>query len=231
MKDLIKLSRTKIELFCQCPRCFYLNVKHKIAIPRGPSFSLNNAVDTLLKAEFNQYRNNKTPHPYMVQHGIDAVPVDHPKLEEWRHSFTGIQVVYENLLLFGSIDDLWRHNQTDEYIVADYKATSSREREITLDDEWKITYKRQMEFYQWLLRRYGLKVSKTGYFVYPNGIKDTDNFSDVLRFNTKVIPYEGSTRWVLPTLRDIQKTLRRRTPPKSAVECKHCLYVEKIGIL
>ncbi|MCK4968107.1 MAG: PD-(D/E)XK nuclease family protein [Candidatus Aenigmarchaeota archaeon] len=74
------------------------------------------------------------------------------------------------MCIFGAIDDVWI-NEQDELIVVDYKSTSV-DKEITLDDEWKIVYKRQMEIYQWILRRdkrNHQQVSNFGYFVYCNG--------------------------------------------------------------
>ena len=50
---MIKISRSKIDLFLECPRCFYLDVVKKIKRPPGFPFNLNNAVDMLLKKEFN----------------------------------------------------------------------------------------------------------------------------------------------------------------------------------
>ena len=40
-------------------------------------------------------------------------------------------------------------------MVVDYKATA-KQRDVTLDADWQIAYKRQMEIYQWLLRANGL---------------------------------------------------------------------------
>jgi len=81
-----------------------------------------------------------------------------------------------NIIINQRISDLWRGRRSwqdiasKEVIVVDYKATS-KDGEITLEDEWKDGYKRQMEIYQWLLRQNGLKVAKTGYFVYCNGLR------------------------------------------------------------
>jgi RecB family exonuclease len=72
-----------------------------------------------------------------------------------------------NLWIRGAIDDLWV-NPAGEVIVVDYKATSSATKEPSLDDDWKIQYKRQADVYQWLARRQGLKVSDTAYFVCPS---------------------------------------------------------------
>ena len=84
-------------------------------------------------------------------------------LERWRANFSGIRTVHEAIgfELFGAIDDLWRDLETNELIVADYKATS-KATEVTLVADWQDGYKRQMEFCQWLLRRQGLQVSDRG---------------------------------------------------------------------
>jgi len=50
------LSRSKVDLFISCPRCFYLDRRLGIARPPGFPFNLNSAVDTLLKNEFDEYR-------------------------------------------------------------------------------------------------------------------------------------------------------------------------------
>jgi len=48
------LSRSKVELFQDCPRCFYLDRRLGIARPPGFPFNLNSAVDALLKTEFDR---------------------------------------------------------------------------------------------------------------------------------------------------------------------------------
>jgi hypothetical protein len=48
-----KLSRSKIDLFLECPRCFYLDNKLGLKRPPGYPFALNSAVDLLLKKEFD----------------------------------------------------------------------------------------------------------------------------------------------------------------------------------
>src|SRR3989344_5692045 len=68
-----KLSRSKIDLFLECPRCFYVDNKLGVARPPGFPFSLNSAVDKLLKKEFDTHRAKKTAHPLMKQYGIDDV--------------------------------------------------------------------------------------------------------------------------------------------------------------
>ncbi len=77
------LSRSKVELFQDCPRCFYLDRRLGIARPTGFPFNLNSAVDALLKTEFDRYRKEGAPHPLMSGAGINAVPHAHPQLDDW----------------------------------------------------------------------------------------------------------------------------------------------------
>jgi len=222
------LSRSKVELFQDCPRCFYLDRRLGIARPSGPPFNLNSAVDALLKKEFDDYRRLGTPHPLMAHAGIRAVPHAHPDLDLWRNNFKGVRTLHPptNLELFGAIDDLWRDLDTGELIVADYKATS-KSSEVNLDSEWQDGYKRQMEFYQWLLRRQGLAVAKRGWFVYCNGRRDLPTFDGKLEFTIKMIPYDADDGWVEETLAAIKQTLLAAEPPKPSQDCEFCAFARK----
>ena len=222
------LSRTKVDLFIECPRCFYLDRRLGISRPAGFPFNLNSAVDALLKKEFDAFRHKGEPHPYMREAGLDAVPHAHPQLEAWRSNFKGVRTVHEatGFELFGAIDDLWRDLGTGELIVADYKATS-KAAEVTLDADWQDGYKRQMEFYQWLLRRQGLAVAKRGWFVYANGRRDLEAFGNRLEFRVKMIPYEGDDAWVEQTLTAIRENLHAPQPPAPARDCEYCAFAGK----
>src|ERR1017187_7610486 len=135
-----KISRSKIELYKQCPRCFWLDARLKIRRPNGPPFSLNKAVDELFKKEFDAYRRNAKPHPIMVENQIKAIPFQHADLDKWRENFVGVSTLHEstNLYVFGAIDDVWV-NEANELIVVDYKATAKAS-EITIDADWQFSY-------------------------------------------------------------------------------------------
>lgn len=224
-----KLSRSKIELFLNCPRCHYLDARLGLGRPPGFPFSLNSAVDCLLKKEFDIHRARETTHPLMVAYGVDAVPFGHEDMDKWRENFVGIQVLYEpcNFLVTGAVDDIWI-NRAGELIVVDYKSTS-KDTEVTLDADWQEGYKNQMEIYQWLLRQKGFNVANTGYFVYANGRKDREAFDARLEFEIKIIPYTGSTDWVEDTLKDIKKTLSGGEIPEKNKDCDFCNYADAVG--
>jgi hypothetical protein len=162
----------------------------------------------------------------MAGAGLNAVPHAHPQLDTWRSNFKGVRTVHEptRFELSGAIDDLWRDLGIGELIVADYKSTS-KAGEVGIDADWQDSYKRQLEFYQWLLRRQGLKVSSQGWFVYCNGRRDLPAFDARLEFRIKLIPYLGNDGWVEGTLREIRETLSAAAPPAPAEECEYCDYV------
>lgn len=224
-----RLSRSKIDLFKECPRCFYIDNKLGTARPKGYPFNLNSAVDTLLKKEFDIHRKAQTPHPLFKEFGIDAVPLQHPKLDVWRENFKGVETEHKvtGFTVSGAVDDLWVAPDGKVFVV-DYKATS-KDGEVSLDAEWQDGYKRQMEVYQWLLRQNGLDVSDTGYFVYVNGRTDMDTFDGKLEFDIKIIPYTGSDAWVEDTLLEIKKTLDSGDIPESGTDCDYCPYREAAG--
>lgn len=228
-KDIFRLSRSKIDLFLNCPRCFYLDRKLGVAQPPGYPFSLNSAVDKLLKKEFDTHRAKGSPHPLMKAYGLDAIPLAHEKIDEWRDSLRrGITVPIggTNVIVTGGVDDVWV-KPDGEFIIVDYKATS-KEDEVSLDADWQIGYKRQMEIYQWLFRQNGFKVSNTGYFVYCNGNADKEAFDANLEFDIKLLPYEGNTDWVEKCILEAIKCLKSDKLPVSGEDCDFCKYREAV---
>lgn len=213
----------------QCAKCFYLDRRLGVGRPPGFPFALNNAVDFLLKKEFDLLRQEGVAHPLMKKYGVDAVPIEHEMFNEWRNNFKGVQYHHPatNLLIFGAIDDLWQNPQ-GEYIVVDYKATSKNEEIVALNKGWQDGYKRQMEIYQWLIRQNGFKVSNTGYFVYCNGKTDTEKFDGRLEFDITLIPYDGDGSWIEGIVKDLHACLNSISIPQSGKDCDFCAYREAV---
>ena len=222
------VSRSGIDLFVQCQRCFYLDKRLGTARPPGYPFSLNSAVDALLKKEFDGHRAKGTAHPLMKKYGVDAVPYKNAELDAWRDSLRrGIKFFHKptGLTIRGGVDDVWV-SPSGELIIVDYKATS-KNGEVSLDAEWQDGYKRQMEIYQWLFRNNGFKVSSTGYFVYCNGDADKEAFDAKLEFDIKLIPYTGNTDWIEETIVNMHKCLMAKKLPTRSEECDFCAYFDR----
>ncbi len=219
-----KLSRSKIDLFVECPKCFYMDRKLGIARPSLPGWPLNSAVDALLKKEFDALRKKGEAHELMKKYKIDAIPFEHPEMDIWRDNFKGKQFLHEgtNLIITGAVDDIWV-NPKKELLIVDYKSTST-EAEISLEDKWKQGYKRQMEIYQWIFRKSGFRVNDTGYFVFANAQKGRDKFDGKLEFELSILAHKGNDSWVEPAIFEIKKILDSDKIPESGSGCEFCAY-------
>ncbi len=224
-----KVSRSKIDLFRECPRCFYFDRRLGVSRPSIPAFTLNSAVDALLKKEFDLLREKGESHELMRQYGVDAVPYQHKDLDIWRENFVGKQVHHKatNFIVFGAVDDLWVQ-QDSALIIVDYKSTST-DKEVSLDGQWKDGYKRQLEVYQWLFRQSGFTVSDTAYIVYANAQKGRDRFDGKLEFVLTLHPHHGDDSWVEPTLRAMKQCLDEKLPPQASSTCEYCIYRKNAG--
>lgn len=235
-----RLSRSKIELFMQCPRCFWLDVRLKISRPSSPPFNINKAIDELFKKEFDYYRKKQQPHPLMIESGIDAVPFKHKNLDKWRRALganAGVDIIHKetNLHIYGAIDDVWIDDDK-KLIVVDYKATAKSEpvKSLGAVGTWHDMYRRQMEIYQWLLKQNGFEVSDIGYFVYATGSWAHDKFDNVVNFETHVFPHQGKNDWVDKTLNTMKKVMDSKEMPPVGKQvmnpskpCEFCDYARK----
>lgn len=226
-----RVSRSGIDSFIKCKRCFYINKVLNIKDIGGPGFSLNSAVDELLKKEFDHFRLLQEAHPIM--HNIDRnlVPFAHENLDLWRNNFKGVSFHHleTNLIISGAVDDIWFDLDTNELLVVEYKSTSTSS-EISLHDgtAWKEAYKRQIDIYQWLLRKNGFNVSNDSYFVYANGLKTPDAFNNNLQFETLLLDYQGSDEWVESVIIEMKSVLDLDTIPEHNEYCETCSYVQSV---
>lgn len=223
-KDNFPISRSRLDSFKKCSKCFYMDRRLGVDRPSGYPFSLNLAVDELVKKEFDIHRSNQTIHPLLSEYKIsNLVPFNHQNIEQWRSKKPGIyyDVPSTNIRFFGSIDDAWIDPLTNEITLIDYKATSTSNKLEIYDD-----YEKQAEMYQWLFRKNGFKVSNTFLFVYFNGIKDSDSFNNTLKFEASIIKHEGNDSWVEQALLDAYKCLQSDSIPKPSSDCGHCQYIQ-----
>ena len=163
----------------------------------------------------------------MSKAGATVTSFTKPVFDDWTDYHRGLRYTIPdiNVSFYGALDDVWVEG--NKMIVVDYKATSS-DHDISIDDPWKIAYKRQVEMYQWLLRMNGYEVSDTAYFVYTNALKTPKLFGDRLEFETKLIAYEGKTDWVEPKIRAAYACLCGDSIPLAGEYCDLCKYVERL---
>tara|TARA_A100001011_G_C14285839_1_gene833681 strand:+ start:1286 stop:1993 length:708 start_codon:yes stop_codon:yes gene_type:complete len=225
---MIKISRYAVEKFLNCKRCFFLEQKYKVRLQNLP-FTLNNAVDNLCKNEFDHYRKKQQPHPIFVENNIDAVPFNHPNMDDWRNNRKGIN--YNDLTngfhFYGAVDDVWI-KPNGELIISDVKATAKREFNWfeTYKYDYAKGYKRQLEMYQWLFRKNGFNVSNEGFLVYFNGLRNEPMFNKKLNFELHLIKLDCSDEWVEETIIKAIKLLKTNGLPTASKTCSTCSYLK-----
>ena len=227
-----KLSRSKIEEFIRCPRCFVLEVRHGIKKPGGVPFTLNVAVDNQMKKEFDIYRSKGEPHPLVAANGLSLVPFSHPELDTWRNNFKGVTATTPDhrFLITGAVDDIWC-DSAGELAVVDYKATGRQNAVVELGvGGFYDGYRRQMEIYQWLLRQNDFQVSDTGYWVYVTATQKQDSFDNSLHFESNLISYEGNATWIEPKLQEIYEALNAHEVPGPTEDCDVCSFFDKRAV-
>lgn len=226
----IKLSRSKLELFMQCKRCFYLDIKLGIKQVSSPPYTINNAIDILLKKEFDYYRAIQKPHPIFREFNLEHVlPYAHAEVINWRSQSKGIRYLFEkqNIELYGVIDDVWQYNER-ELIIVDYKATGKKDVVTKLSESGFVSqYKRQLDIYAFLFKKNNFLVSSTGYFVYTSALSDVKMFHNKLYFVTHLIPYTLSTSWVEKSINDVRLLLDQSHIPSYTDTCTFCEYNRK----
>ena len=187
----------------------------------------------------------------MIRNGLKhLVPFAHEDLERWINalhfgaSLNHFNTLHEetNILFGGGIDDVWQNVETGELHIVDYKSTSQgvmspkkEPKKINLEGRWKQGYKRQIEMYQWILRRKGFPVNDTGYFVYVDGqhygvdgmLDDTENQAN-MGFTATLLTYRGDDTWVGDVLESIRTVLYQNHCPDHQADCEHARFVDGV---
>lgn len=238
----LKISRSGLKLFLDCPRCFWLDLHHKIKRPPGYPYTLSAAVDYLVKREFDGYRGKGELPPVFLKYfekdpaksrqgGIDGASAKlytGDNLSEWRNNFKGVAFWDESLnaILYGAVDDILEFSD-GSLAVVDYKSSGSKV--ITVYDD----YQKQMDVYNYILKQKGYDTYPEAFFVFYQVQKDGDSFNNVLRFKEEIRAVKVNAEWVGPAFESAVELARQDEPPivedAPPHNCDHCHYVKMAG--
>ena len=233
------ISRSKIQLFMECPRCFYLDrsEKYRKSRPSGPMSYIPTAIDILLKNDFDKCRSDQKVHPYLIENNLKLVPYKHQDIDVWRNNRKGITYHDQNtnLLISGAIDDCWYDTQSKKIFLADYKTTTEKIDKKTgnsIDPDlnekgapYKYWYKKQIEIYSWIFKKNGFDLSNTAYFLFCSALyKSVVSFSNKLEFRVNIVSYDLDDTWVDNTLVNLKKVLDTDELPEKNSNCDYCNY-------
>ncbi len=218
------INRSKIDLFFDCNRCFYLDQKHGIKRPHGAPLVINNFVVSHFKNTLNKYRSIEKVIPETKVINKKLIPINNESLDNWTHPFKGISYIDKktNLKIRANLDDIWLCKETGNNYPVIIKSTS-RKKNISSENIWP-GYWKQLSLYSFLLKKNSVKVGSAGILVYLNASEDIPNSSEVIDFQLLIFERELDQTWIEPTLDRIYQTLNYDKVPVSDNSCKYCRY-------
>lgn len=211
----IQLSPNSLNLYLECPLCFWFEKKYGIRRPPPYPYALNTAVDTLLKKEFDNFRTKGEPHPLLIENNIKAkLFPDQNKLNQWRNNFEGIRYYDPKIraTIFGAVDDVLEFPD-NKLAPLDYKSTGSKV--PTVYDRFQL----QMDVYTYLLEKNGFLTTKKGYLAFYIVNKE-NGFVDRLPFKKELHEIETDPSYVQGLFEEAVAVLKTGKPSNHHPECR-----------
>lgn len=220
----MSLSPNSLNLFLECPHCFWLEKNKGIKRPQPYPYALNSEVDELLKEEFDSYRQKNLTPPLLEDNNIGAKLFSNQKLlNQWRNSLSGIKYFDGelNATLFGAPDDILQFSD-GRLAALDYKSTGGAVSKIY--DRFQL----QMDTYTFLLEKNGYKTVKKGYLAFYI-IDKEKGFIDRLPFRKEFYEIETNPDDIYEIFKDAVSILKLQTPPSHSQDCQYGKWLEEIG--
>ena len=218
-----KLSPSSINLFLECPHCFWLQLVKGIKRPEGIFPSLPSGMDKILKHHFDTYMEKGELPPEIKAHGLTngyKLFADKKTLDIWRSNFKGIQYLDQTsgVLLRGAVDNILTNGK--KLIVLDYKT-----RGFPLKEDTHTHYQTQLDLYNFLLRKNGYETANYAYllFYHPNRVTETGE----VMFHTDLIRMEIDVKNGEKVFREAVNTLDGPSP-EPGKDCNYCKWLENM---
>jgi CRISPR/Cas system-associated exonuclease Cas4 (RecB family) len=216
---MIKLSPSSLNLFLECPKCFYLQIIKKIKRPETPFPSLPNGMDKILKEHFDRFMEKNELPPELKEEDCarDGCQLFNNKelLKLWRNNLQGLQYLdpETNILLRGAIDNLLV--KENKFIVLDFKT-----RGYPLKENSHEHYIFQLDLYNFLLRKNNYETEDYSYllFYYPNKVLET---GEVI-FDTKLIKIPANPERAERIFKQACQLLLQDQIPEPSENCEFC---------
>lgn len=159
----IVLSPSSLSDFAKCPRCWWLEKKHKLKLPRGAFPSLPGGMDRALKAHMDEHRAKGTLPPELIGKVPGKLFENQAQLKRWRFWKTGLQAeVAPGIIISGAFDDLLFDPATKLYSMIDYKTRGA----APLPGGTEQYYGIQANCYDAMLTANKMPTNLKGYFAY-----------------------------------------------------------------
>ena len=258
-KDDVWLSRSKFDDYKKCKRCFYLINSKGLIPPSTPQFTMNSTTDKLLKKEFDLCRKKQKSHKFLIKKKLEHIvpykndeiatnvygdqilysKTKHPykKMDAWRTNYHGLQTRFKNtnIILYGSVDDIWLDTKNNSLIVVDYKSQANAtqvSQENYFSSDYKDGYQRQLDFYNYLLKQQNLNlnISEDAYLYVVNTRGQENEFDNKLLFEASLIHTKVKTDYLENEIEEMIKVFKSKDVPSSEIKCKNCAYARQRSV-
>lgn len=211
---IIFLSPSKLNLFQDCPRCFWLQEIKKIKRPEGPTSTLPRGMDYLIKDYFDKFR-AISKLPPEIEKNTKGLPMSNQKLLNlWRNWRSGLRYYDKeiNAELGGALDECFTFGE--HYIPVDYKT-----RGFALKPDSLSYYQTQLDCYTMLLEKNGCKHLSFGYLIYYIPQKIENN--GMVKFSVEAKEMITDPKRAYQVFKSAVALLRE-TEPKLNKQCGFC---------
>jgi len=214
-EKVLKLSPSTLNLFLECPRCFWLDKNRNIKRPRGIFPSLPGGIDSVIKVYFDEYRLKNELPPEIKGKVIGKLFSDISILEKWRNWRT-TDLRYEdkslNAILSGALDDCLIENGS--YIPVDYKT-----RGYELKEDPRQYYQTQLDCYSLMLNSSGYKTKNIAFLIYYWPVKVKEG--GIIEFHVEPIKIETNIESAKKIIKDVAELLSAPIPKQDS-GCEYC---------
>ncbi|MEA3452794.1 MAG: PD-(D/E)XK nuclease family protein [Patescibacteria group bacterium] len=208
----IKISPKALNLYFECPLCFWLEKNKGVKRPSPFPYELNTEVDELLKQDFDKHRARGGKHPLLEANNIPAILFQNQKLlNEWRDNSKGLSYSEDKLTLFGVLDDILDFGD-GKLAPFDYKSTGKSIPKIY--DRFQL----QMDVYTYLLEKNGYSTPRKGILAFY--IVDKENpFEDKLPFRKEIHIIDTDPSYIPKIFKEAVECLQNEAPSSHSAEC------------
>lgn len=208
------LSPTALNLFEDCPRCFYLERAKNQPRPQGPFPSLPNGIDEAIKEYFDYYR-SKQELPPLLDGQLEGQLATQQEVNHWR-SGIGFNIPHKQGRLWGKLDEALRLPD-GSVVPVDYKTRGYPPKTDLIKP-----YQNQLDCYGLLLKEQGESVGSVGYLIYYYPQKNSGaDLHAAIPFEVEIKPVTIDPERARQLLHNALDLLAGKEPAHRQ-ECKFC---------
>jgi len=208
---MIKLSASTLNLFLECPRCFWLKLNRGIQRPEKPVATITTGLDKVIKDYFNRYRKEDRLPPFL-EGKISGKLIS--SLPNWLEFIDEDQ----NAKLYGYLDECLIIDNSF-YAALDHKTRGA------IPENTHPAYQLQMDVYTFLLEKNNFPTKNSAYLVYYIP-KKGNLLNDSFQFNIYPIELKTDPKRAKDIFYKAISILKENQIPRPNKDCLFCNWLE-----